>query len=263
MKKSTVAVLFVILIAALLGVGYWEYFLPRERPAAQLAEEPPPEKHAVPSVRYPLAPAPAAQEEKPLPTLNASDPGWREVLAAWFGAALVDKLWFPDHYIQRLVLLVDSLPKRELPLNRMPMKPAPEKFTAAGPEGSQTIDSANYRRYAPYVRMVEAVDAEKAVAVYSRFYPLFQEAYRELGYPSGYFNDRLMEVLDHLLAAPEIDDPVRLVRPAIRYQFADPKLEALSAGQKIMLRIGSANALKVKAKLREIRRELILRQARG
>ncbi len=84
-----------------------------------------------------------------------------------------------------------------------------------------------------------------------------------MGYPSAYFNDRLIEVIDHLLAAPEVKDPVSLVQPAVRYEFADPALQSLSAGQRIMLRMGNANAMKVKAKLREIRRELILREPHG
>ena len=41
------------------------------------------------------------------------------------------------------------------------------------------------------------------------------------------------------------------------YEFADPALEQRSAGQKIMLRMGSENAARVKSKLREIRRELL------
>ena len=40
------------------------------------------------------------------------------------------------------------------------------------------------------------------------------------------------------------------------YQFADPELEARSAGQKIMIRMGSENAARIKAKLQEVRREL-------
>ena len=56
--------------------------------------------------------------------------------------------------------------------------------------------------------------------------------------------------------------PVKLVRPKVLYQFADPELEGLSAGQKIMVRMGPENAAKVKAKLREIRRELVTRPPR-
>jgi len=40
--------------------------------------------------------------------------------------------------------------------------------------------------------LAEKVDAKAFMAVYTRFYPLLQQAYRELGYPKGYFNDRLV-----------------------------------------------------------------------
>ena len=49
----------------------------------------------------------------------------------------------------------------------------------------------------------------RAVALYARLYPLFQQAYEELGYPGRYFNDRLVEVIDDLLATPEPTGPVR------------------------------------------------------
>ncbi len=41
------------------------------------------------------------------------------------------------------------------------------------------------------------------------------------------------------------------------YEFADPDLETRSAGQKMLLRMGRENAARVKAKLGEIRRELV------
>jgi hypothetical protein len=100
---------------------------------------------------------------------------------------------------------------------------------------------------------VKALDAQKLAASYRQHYPLFQEAYRDLGYPKGYFNDRLITAIDDLLATPEPKAPLRLVQVKVRYQFADPDLEHRSAGQKIMLRIGVENARVVKAKLREFR----------
>ena len=105
----------------------------------------------------------------------------------------------------------------------------------------------------PYVELSKRTDAAQLGKIYASFYPLFQAAYVELGYPNGYFNDRLVEVIDHLLAAPTPDGPVRLTQPHILYKFADPQLEKASAGHKIMLRMGSQNASVVKAKLREIR----------
>jgi hypothetical protein len=87
-------------------------------------------------------------------------------------------------------------------------------------------------------------------------YPLFQAAYRELGYPHGYFNDRLVQVLDDLIDAPEPNGPIVLEKPKALYVFGDPGLQSLSVGQKLMVRVGPDNEAKLKAKLRDIRAAL-------
>ena len=101
------------------------------------------------------------------------------------------------------------------------------------------------------------------VAVYIRFYPLFQEQYEKLGYPDKYFNDRLVQVIDHLLATPEVKGPVLLTQTTVLYQFTDPELEKLSAGQKILVRMGGENAALVKTKLTEIRSALVANPPKG
>jgi hypothetical protein len=103
---------------------------------------------------------------------------------------------------------------------------------------------------------VENVDTKKLVAWYVHAYPLFQEAYRQLGYPKGYFNDRLIVVIDNLLDAPELAQPAALTPSKSFYIYADPTLESLSAGQKLLIRTGPANEAKLKVKLREIRSSL-------
>jgi Protein of unknown function (DUF3014) len=90
-----------------------------------------------------------------------------------------------------------------------------------------------------YMQLATGIDSTKLVALYIRFYPLFQQAYEDLGYPKAYFNDRVVEVIDHLLAAPEVPAQTKLVQPKVFYQFADPDLETRSAGQKILMRIGN------------------------
>jgi len=74
-----------------------------------------------------------------------------------------------------------------------------------------------------------------------------------LGYPNGYFNDRLVQVIDVLLATPQISGPIDLVRPNVMYIYADPTLEARPAGQKLLIRMGPENAAVIKAKLVELR----------
>jgi hypothetical protein len=138
----------------------------------------------------------------------------------------------------------------------MPVHPVPGTFFVTSRNGVLAVAPTNDARYTPYVRLLDSVDTGKMVATYQRFYPLFQQAYVELGYPNGYFNDRLVEVIDVLLATPVPGGPIALEQPKVTYQFADPALESVPAGQKILLRIGPANAAKVKAKLSEIRAQI-------
>jgi len=77
---------------------------------------------------------------------------------------------------------------------------------------------------------------------YLQYYPLFQSAYQDLGYPNAYFNDRLIAVIDDMLLAPRPPEPVALTRPKVMYEYADPDLESRSAGQKLVMRMSVAEA---------------------
>ena len=155
--------------------------------------------------------------------------------------------------VRRIVATVDNLPRLSLAADIRPVKPVPGAFATLGPDGAKQIGLENSARYAPYVNAFAGVDSRALVALYVRFYPLFQQAYRDLGYPNGYFNDRLVEAIDNLLATPVIEGPISLTQPKVLYEYADPSLQSLSAGQKVMLRMGPDNAARVRAKLREIR----------
>ena len=100
---------------------------------------------------------------------------------------------------------------------------------------------------------VSSVAATILIDLYRRYYPLFQKAYVDLGYPRGFFDDRLVEAIDDMLATPVVEEPVILIRPHVLYEFEDPDLESRSSGQKLMLRMGSDNAALIKEKLRQVR----------
>jgi hypothetical protein len=51
--------------------------------------------------------------------------------------------------------------------------------------------------------------------------------------------------------------PVKLVQPKVYYKYADPELEALNAGQKLLIRIGPQNTTLIKARLMELKVRLI------
>jgi hypothetical protein len=153
---------------------------------------------------------------------------------------------------------IDNLPRKKNAPQMWPVKPLGGEFrTSSGNE--LLLSESNYGRYESIVKLATTVDTQQLVSMYKRFYPLFQQAYVDLGYPEGYFNNRLVEVIDHLLETPEVEGPVKLVQPGVFYEFADPSLESRSSGQKLLLRMGRDNAAAVKLKLREIRREIAQR----
>ncbi|MET0230067.1 MAG: DUF3014 domain-containing protein [Rhodanobacteraceae bacterium] len=192
-----------------------------------------------------------------LPALDASDAAAIEALAGLAGSSGLGALLHPEHVVPRIVATIDGLPRQKLSPDAFPVRGAGGTFTAQTDNGRSEIDPRNFERYGTYVRVADAVDAKALVAWYVRFYPLFQQAYREQGYPDGYFNDRLVVVIDHLLETPELAQPVALAQPNVVYEFADPSLEKRSVGQKMLLRSGPANERAIKSKLREIRAALI------
>ena len=234
------------------------------RPAPQA--EPGQPEDSEPRIRHPIeqvqagaeaqpSPEPAVAQE-PLPALDESDAAIQASLAGLMGEAPVGGFFVAQHLIRRIVSSVDNLTGDKVAMKIRAVRRVAGSFLIAEEADGYLISPKNYARYTPYVRLAEAVDSSSLVAAYLHFYPLFQQAYIDLGYPSGYFNDRLVEVLDDLLATPTVQGPIRLVRPRVLYQFADPALEARSAGQKILLRMGNENAARIKTVLREIRRQL-------
>ncbi len=235
---------------ALLGGGAWWYFsqdevVPEVEPAvvdAPAVEEP--------GIRNPV---PEVARDQPLPGLSDSDQPLLSALEALIGPQAVLQHLIPKDLVRHIVVTIDNLPRKKIALPLRPVAPTQGQFVTAASGDTLTLGAANAARYAPFIKLVQATDTQAIANVYLRFYPLFQEAYEGLGYPSQYFNDRLVEVIDHLLEAPDLTGPIALSRPSVMYIYADPALEALSAGQKTLIRMGGENEAVVKAKLRELR----------
>jgi hypothetical protein len=254
------------LLAALGGsvYYYYDYFAGRFDPPQRAAAPDAPAASApadasaadAPAIRHPLPGAePGASAS--LPALDQSDAVVRESLVGLMGSQAFADMVVPQQLIRRIVATVDNLPRATAPRRVWPLDPVPGAFVTAVAQDEAVIHPANAARYAPYVRVLESLDTGALVQSYVRLYPLFQRAYEELGFPDKYFNDRVVQALDDLLATPELDAPIALVRPKILYEFADPELETRSAGQKLLLRIGPENAARVKKKLIAIRQAVV------
>lgn len=245
------------------GIVYWELrgghsFFTVAGPAKSGDTTP---ANAKPSIQFPVdeekspgAPSELAtvrkgphQNQAPsnLDTLEAS-------LAGLFSTPLLGSVLRTDELIRNVVIVVTEEGSPRLPSQFLPWMPVKGKFAVNKEGDSFTLSPENSTRYEPYLRALESVSAKRLVGIYVHFYSAFQKAYREAGSP-GYFNDKVVAALDDLLNAPEPTPPVGLVRPEVFYRYSDPDLEALSAGQKLMIRLGPENEQRLKKKLRDYR----------
>lgn len=191
----------------------------------------------------------------PLPPLNESDAAIKQDLAEIVGADPLAEYLVKNQAISRLVAMVDSLTSRQVPPQTNPVKTAEGKFIVETEGDSVTMSTQNFARYDGFVKLLQYANTDALLALYQHYSPLFQIAFEENG-GQGQFNDRLLEVIDHLLETPDVPGPVNLTRYEAVYLYEEPALEALTAGQKILLRMGSVNAELVKEKLTELKNKL-------
>jgi hypothetical protein len=245
---------YAIPVAVVIAIGAALYY-GRQRepePATPTATAPPASTTDAPGIQHPIEDV-GGQSAETLPSLADSDVPVRQSLADTVRG--IEQFLVPNDIVRHIVVTVDNLPRKKTAIQMWPLKPTAGELQVSGTDNA-VLSDANFERYAPLVALADKSDAKQLGALYKRYYPLFQEAYVNLGYPDGYFNDRLVEVIDHLLATPDLQEPPKLTRPSVFYEFADPTLEQLSAGQKTLLRMGPQHAGTIKAKLRELRQEI-------
>jgi Protein of unknown function (DUF3014) len=266
----------IVLVLGGLGWYWWQQRTPATPPVAvaPTAAAPAPVVPAAPVAAQPaiLHPIEEAASAVAAPsTPESADAVVRRTLAELLGPQSVSSMLQTDDFIRRVVASVDNLGRVHAPPRLWPVTPIAGRFTVERAGDGEQIAAANARRYDTFVAFATTIDARRAANAYRTLYPSFQRSYQELGFPKAYFNDRMVEVIDQLLATPEPAGPVavRLTevkgpaasgmasgRPWVRYEFADPALEALPAGSKMLIRMGNDNARKLKAQLRALRTEI-------
>lgn len=264
---------YIVFILSLAGAGAYYYFQldkAREQETQAVKTEPlqipeditPEIQHPVPEL--PMIIGDSSDEtlteteiEEPLPPHMESDNRVREIISGILDNDLVNQILQQTGLIYHFVLTVDSLPREKVSIKYRLFPTTSGKFLVQKDTSDKIVlDPENFARYDAYMQLLDKLDAEQFAKWYTRFYPLIQEEYDSLGYKSRYFNDRFIFVIDHLLETPDITGSIELLQPNVFYNFADPTLQKISAGQKILLRIGPANRKIVQAKLIEIRKVL-------
>jgi hypothetical protein len=271
-RQSSSTPMIVIVVLALIAVAAAFYFLRDEAPVASqtlttpIAVAPQAAVEAVPTEVAPVVeyepPQPVIQVE-PLPVLNESDTSVLAALQQLRGEGLL-QLLVPQEVLRKFVLAVNNIAEGKVIHEYRPVISPPPPFNtetfSVMIEGTavdqERVSPNNFQRYEPYVTTLALIDSDAAVAVYRRFYPLLEEAFRELGLKKPNFHSVMIAAIDNLLAAPDAQGDLMLVHPKVFYQFADPALETLPQTHKLMLRMGPENARSIKTSLRQLRARL-------
>jgi hypothetical protein len=247
------------LVLAALVIGAWQWWSAEnesevEEVAVEVAQPAPtPPTPGLPEVQPVIETD--MQSELPevitpeLPPLDDSDVFVRETLAP----LKVPDTWLAsDDLARRLAVVVDNTARGEVPRRQLGFLALRTPFNVVVQDDEIYLDPANYQRFNTYVDMLEAVDPATTAAMIDTLAPLLQQALGELGNQLP-VSDQARVAIDQMLAVPVRRDDIQLVQPKVVFEFAEPRLEALSPLQKQLLRMGPDNVERVQAYLKKLR----------
>jgi len=242
-----------LVVIGVIVIGLWAYYLFSGKPAEEPLPVAEPAKSEAPAPE-PKPSSDAAKEPSPAVRLSLADsdelvrkkgqelspePGWAQWLAN-------------KNLIRRLTAAVVNISEGKSPRKHLGFLGPPKSFSALKKDGKLNLDSRTYDRYNLLAEIVSRLDAAKTVGLFKELSPLFQDAYRELGYPQGEFQAVLIHAIKELLLTPVVEGEIFLKEAVLSYWMIDDDLEDLSEAQKHLLRMGPQNTRKIQKKLREM-----------
>jgi len=269
--SSSFTMVAIAVVALIAGGAYYFISSPTEAPIEEVVLEiAEPAAGSVVVLTPEIAPVIPAEPEieiieqieplvqvEPLPTLASSDSFVHTKALAMTQDKSIEALLVDKDLIRHFVVFVDNLAQGELARQVSPIKAPEQEFSVIEITNKTYLNPIGYQRYDIYADFISLLDKQQLAATYKQLTPLFDEAFAELGYDNTSFNERMLEAIDTMLAAPIIDTPIELDGISVNYQLVDPELEALPDAQKLMIRMGPLNSKKIKAALRELRKQLV------
>lgn len=249
----------IVLVAVLVGGGAWLWL--RSRDGGEPSAAGP---GAVDTTVTRSAPADTAMD---LPPLGASDELVRRMAEELSSRPALAEWLATDSLVRHFVGAVVQVAAGRSPRDEIAFMEPEGEFRvreAGAPTPPSVVDPASYRRYDAVAATVASLDTRGTAELYRRLRPLFQEAYRDLGFREGSFDGALARAMETLLAVPVPDGPVEVVPSgADAWEYRDPELEELAPAQKHLLRMGPENIRRVQGKLRELAEALELPMLTG
>ena len=216
-------------------------------------------------------PAPAAATA-PEPFYEGQDAAVREAARAVSSDPAIGALLSNDGLVRRFTQAVTDLGDGTAPTGTLSFLAPRQPFRVKRDGARTVIDARSYARYDALADVVRSLDAAACARAFRRLEPLFEACYRDLGHPHGGFRFALARAAARVRAVPVPEGELEVVprvhmavanaglpeSAALVYELADPRLEALSPAQKLLLRIGPRNARIVQSITDEVARALDL-----
>jgi hypothetical protein len=261
-KKSLVPhiVIGLIVVVVLITLYFWP---------SKLAEGPSP-LVIEPKVPVVMEPEPEVVEAETMPEIEISEPEMApmpqplDISDGTVKAKLLElsdyeefaRLLIDEQLLQRFVIMTNSLAEEQLAANHQVLLPPEKPFRTYQQADKEWIDPASYKRYTPYIDVLESLELDSLLSLYAEYKPAIDNVFAEISDPDDNFDDKLMETIDLLLDTPAVPVPVEVYTDSVMYRYKDSQLESLTAPQKQLLRTGPENMRRIKAKLREIKQAL-------
>ncbi|MEC7471088.1 MAG: DUF3014 domain-containing protein, partial [Pseudomonadota bacterium] len=195
----------------------------------------------------------AAPEPEPL---DISDTAVKAALETIASSPMLSRLMVNDGLLQRFVVTTTNLADDDMAPNHRLLTPPDQEFRVYTQADREWVDAASYKRYTPYVDVLESMSNDDLIELYTTYLDEIQVKYAEIGDPDQSFTEVMITAIDTLLDTPEVKMPVEVYTDSVMYKYADERLESLSSPQKQLLRTGPDNMRRIKAKLRELREAL-------
>jgi len=254
-KKRVVLWVLAVMLALIIAGGFYGYHS-KTKPA------PPPLEKAKAAEALPPSPAEPKPEEKPftaepgvkLPSLDESDDFSRHLLKGLSPHGKIGEWGKSKNILRVMTAAIDNIAAGKSPRPHLGFLFQGSVFPVREKGDKIYLDPKGYERYDLLADAFVSLNTARTVQAYEKAKPLFQQAYRELGYPRKDFHATLIQAIQNLLDAPTVETEILLKEEGkgVNYLYLDGSLEDLNEVQKHLLRMGPKNTRKIQGKLREI-----------
>ena len=200
-------------------------------------------------------PEPTIPESPPEPVVTdaTADSYARETISAVNGGKALAQFVTGDYVVERAVAIVDGLRRGEVPYKLLPVGRPSQAFPISDDGLRVSMDPSGFSRYDGFAQWVNGIDVHAVVALLNDYEKIATEALSRMGVGDFDIRSAVLAATTEILSTPITPENAELMKREANWVYIDPELEALSALQKQVLRMGPKNSEIIQAKARELR----------